>query len=831
MSFRLSESTIHPPVTHHDSSRCALTSLLRPLIPVLGLLLGTLAYSQNVVHIDATAPVQPPQPVEARLGVSKAPDGETLRVNSRYLVRNGKPWLPVMGEFQYSRVPERQWEDEILKMKAAGVEILSTYVIWIHHEEVEGQYDWSGQRNLRHFAELCAKHGMYVYPRIGPWVHAEARNGGFPDWVLKRSPVRVNNPIYLAEARSFYDQIGEQLKGLFWKDGGPVIGIQLENEYHGSGPGSGDAHIRALKQLALEAGLDVPLYTVTGWDGAAVPLDEVLPVYGGYVAAPWTRKPGKLPASEAFAFRYENRVAGSMGAMGAPGQNGAEAYRDTPFLTAEMGGGNQDTYYRRPVISADDVGALAPVMLGSGANLLGYYMFQGGRNPDGRLTTLQESQRTGYATDVPVKSYDFQAPLSEFGEERESFRRLKLIDYFLQDEGSLLAPMAVDFPAERPADASDIYVARVSARASGDHAFLFFNNYVRHSEMPARRGFQVRLRLPSGELAVPEKPITLPSGAYGIWPVNFKLSGHRLVYSTAELLMHVKHNREDDYFFFAIPGIVPEFAFPAAERVETTAALKRKAGRTQYLRFARNTAVQQFLLPAGKHQVRVILLSRKAAEGLWKVDGTDALVMTSAEYSSDEGRVYLYSDGDPNFLFRIFGNAKPAAAVPLQGTKDDGGFVKYSASLQKADLTLQSKFLHAASARTAEAKGGIPMAPEQSDFQHAAAWAIYLPTRWPKQISNVFLQLNYTGDVARLYAGNDLLDDNFWNGTPWKVGLAQWRERIQTKGLKLLVLPAPEDAAIGNTGVGSEAGWRRDDLVRATLIPQYQLGIKIRVAQ
>ena len=104
-----------------------------------------------------------------------------------------------MGEFHYSRMPEAQWEEEILKMKAAGVEIIATYVIWIHHEEIEGQFDWSGQRDLRRFVQLCGKHGMYVYPRIGPWAHGEVRNGGLPDWVLKRSAVRRNDPSYLSE--------------------------------------------------------------------------------------------------------------------------------------------------------------------------------------------------------------------------------------------------------------------------------------------------------------------------------------------------------------------------------------------------------------------------------------------------------------------------------------------------------------------------------------------------------------------------------------------------------------------------------------------------------
>src|SRR5580700_9968931 len=123
------------------------------------------------IDIDATAPAVPPQPVQAALGTSRAANGNTLTVNSQYLVLNNHPWLPVMGEFHFTRVPEEQWEEEILKMKAAGVEIISTYVIWIHHEEIQGRFDWTGQRSLRHFVELCARHGMYVYPRIGPWAH------------------------------------------------------------------------------------------------------------------------------------------------------------------------------------------------------------------------------------------------------------------------------------------------------------------------------------------------------------------------------------------------------------------------------------------------------------------------------------------------------------------------------------------------------------------------------------------------------------------------------------------------------------------------------------
>ncbi len=145
-------------------------------------------------------------------------------------------YSPIVGEFHYSRYPEREWEQEILKIKAGGIQVISTYVFWIHHEEIEGQFDWSGQRNLRRFVQLCAKHGMYVWIRVGPWAHGEVRNGGLPDWLLLKTATRENNPTYLKYVTRFYGQIGEQTKGLFWKDGGRIIGVQLENEYSARGP-------------------------------------------------------------------------------------------------------------------------------------------------------------------------------------------------------------------------------------------------------------------------------------------------------------------------------------------------------------------------------------------------------------------------------------------------------------------------------------------------------------------------------------------------------------------------------------------------------------------
>ena len=116
-------------------------------------------------------------------------------------------------------------------------------------------------------------------------------------------------------------------------------------------------------------------------------------------------------------------------------------------------------------------------------------------------TTLQESQATGYPNDLPIKSYDFQAPLGEFGEERASLRRLKVFQYFLNDFGADLAPMTVHAPNRCPATPPISPFPAPSVRSNGDAGFIFFNNYVRNYAMPARQAAQFHIRLPARHAA------------------------------------------------------------------------------------------------------------------------------------------------------------------------------------------------------------------------------------------------------------------------------------------------------------------------------------------
>lgn len=756
-----------------------------------------------------------PKPVPTQLGTNRAPNGATLAVNSQYLTRNGKPWIPVMGEFHFTRYPEAYWEEEILKMKASGVQIVATYVFWIHHEEIEGKFDWTGQRDFRRFAQLCSKHGMLLYPRIGPWAHGEARNGGLPDWVLKKSSVRENNPVYLAEVRKFYAQIGLQLHGLLWKDGGPVIGIQIENEYALRGPGQGREHLAVLKQMAIESGLDVPLYTVTGWDNAIVPEDLFLPVYGGYPDAPWDESTNALPPSEVYAFRFKSRVTANMGAVGGPtvagGEHDSILRGSVPFLTAEIGGGMEDTYHRRPVLSEDDIPAMVPVVIGSGANLLGYYMYQGGENPDGKLTTLQESQRTDYPNDLPVKDYDFQAPLGEFGQMNANLRKLKLIHYFLNDFGAELAPAVVVVPNQHPTGPQDRSILRASARLDGDHGFIFVNNYIREQEMPEWSATQFELKISGKSILVPEMPLTVPANTYFYWPVNLDCDGVTLRYATAQPILKT-HNDSDTYIFFrAIPGIPAEFAFPEENRAE----LQPERGKVEVedgLSRIRNVepGPSVAITIHGKNgSTHIVLLGAEDADNLWRVsiDRKDQLLLTNAQVFNDGQHLTLRQLGNSVFGVGLFPAVRPKSdgdsISQVEGTPM-GIFERFIWKLQDRKVaveTVQTKAFGTApkpvlGAKATWRKSGVAMVPEESSFTQAGHWRITVPRGAMNGLSDVVLAIHYQGDEARLLAGSQLLADRFYNGTEWRIGLKRFLSERAGSVFDLQVLPLAKSARI-----------------------------------
>ncbi|HUB81525.1 MAG TPA: beta-galactosidase [Bryobacteraceae bacterium] len=745
------------------------------------------------ISIDARKPPDPPKPLPFAAG-GRSPAGHTLAINSRYLTLDGKPWFPVMGEFHYSRYPAADWERELLKMKAGGVQIVSTYVFWIHHEEIEGQFDWSGRRDLRHFVELAARHGLYVWVRIGPWDHGEVRNGGLPDWVLRKSTPRQNDPAYLQYVGRFYGEIGRQLHGLFWKDGGPIAGVQIENEYHERGPGKGAEHLLTLLRIARDAGIDAPFYSITGWDDAVIPDRGLIPVFGGYPDGFWYRSLSPLPPSADYFFtaiRCDENVGGNLRSLHPDIDARFVPY---PYLTAEMAGGMELAYHRRPLMSADDIAALDIAKLGSGVTLYGYYMFHGGTNPDGKLTTLQESQATGYPNDLPVKNYDFQAPLGEFGQVRPSFRDLKTIHLFLHDFGPDLAPMPSYLPDRLPSGKLDTATPRVAARAGSGRAFLFLNNYQKDHPLPDHPDFQVELKLRERTVTVPRQPISVPAGAYTFWPVEMPVGGAVLEYATAQLLCALDH--PNTLVFFAWPGIASEFVFRAAGGVHIDAPraeVKREDGRLIVSGISPSAAVA---IQVGTTQI--LLLSREQARNLWKapIAGRERLILSPADLYFDGDQAHL-SSSDPALL--RLGVFPPLETTPagFSPAAADGIFAQYATAVPPVRVQPEVREIAAAGQAPPVRMGPeVAMAPTDADFQAAARWSIRVPEVKAPGVGEVYLRIHYQGDVARLYAGRELIADDFYHGVPWEIGLRNLSEAAAAGRLELLVLPGRADAPV-----------------------------------
>ena len=421
------------------------------------------------------------------ISVSQRPE---IAYTPMSLTVDGTPWFPLMGEMHYSRMARSRWESELLKMKAGGIDIVSSYCIWIHHEEVRGSYDFSGNRDLRAFLSAVKRCGLLCFLRIGPWAHGEVRNGGFPDWLVELGKsgamsLRADDPAYLGEVRRFYRRLFREARGFFLKDGGPVIGIQIENEYGHcgglTGPG-GEEHMRTLTAIAKEEGFDAPLWTATGWGGAVT--GGLIPVMGGYCEAPWDQRITEIEPSGNYIFTAERNDH----AIGSDyGETRSVTFDEArfPYLTAELGGGLQVTKHRRPVVSGRDIEAMSLVKLGSGCSLLGYYMYHGGTNPEGRLSTLQESRETGYPNDLPVLSYDFNAPVREYGQLTDTWRRIRRLSLFLHDFGSALCRMEYIRQPGNPSLPEDLTSLRTAVRLDRETGagYLFVNNYQRRRRM------------------------------------------------------------------------------------------------------------------------------------------------------------------------------------------------------------------------------------------------------------------------------------------------------------------------------------------------------------
>lgn len=820
------------------------------------------ACGDAIYHMSVAAPPSPPSPVPS-MGNGTSPSGETIGANSRSLLLNGIPWFVAAGEFHYSRVPASEWRLELLKMKMAGFEVINAYAFWLHHEEVQGVWDWSGQRDLRAFVTLLQELGLRMHLRVGPWAHGEARSGGFPDWLVAVPGIKLrsNTSVFMGYVGTFFTQIAAQVSGLCHKDGGPVIAIQVENEYSGS-----FEYLLALKALAQGAGMDVPLWTRTGWPALKPPppYGELLPYQGQYQDAFWSRDLHADDGDNA-AFQFGGNKPGPI----APPDAGY------PAAKIELGGGMPASYHRRILMHADDMGAGALVALGSGAATLGYYMAHGGQNPQGALTTLQESNALGWNgyNDLPIKSYDFYAPVGEYGQLRPHYHALRRVHTMLADSdaawGPWLSNMTSTVPDVAPSGLDDVTTLRWAARSDGASGLLVVNNWQRNSDMgngssamPAFDSVRFNLTLADGSVAlIPpafSPAVGIPSGAYFAWPFNLRVTaggvdtGLSLPYAIAQpvaaladwtptpdprsflMVLTVASGSDAAEFAFdsSVAGVALLSTPPGAQvRVEGGVTIVSNLSVALY-DFSCTVALST---PSGI-TVTLLFVSHEDGLSVWKgsLSGRPRLFFTLPSQPVPGVETIDVDDGitvdpaTPNVLRLRAGRAASTSVTIVPSVTSitigsvalkaaaNGPFLTWTTPVSLPAATAAATLLTAPGAPRVVPIGrtgvALPPDPDGSNDLFAAAAAVYgvsvtlsgapLPTGVSLDLR---LRFNYTGDVARVYladgtgSGNaTLLEDNFWNGRPFDLGLARYSPAILAPGanLTLAILPLGPDAPI-----------------------------------
>ncbi|XP_017490494.1 PREDICTED: beta-galactosidase [Rhagoletis zephyria] len=158
----------------------------------------------------------------------------TIDHEANTFLMDGKPFRYVSGSFHYFRALPQVWEERLKTMQAAGLNAIDTYIEWSLHNPRDGVYNWEGIADIERFLELAQNAGFYVILRPGPYICAERDNGGLPHWLFTKYPgikMRTSDPNYQLEVSKWYAQLMPRMQKFFYGNGGPIITVQVENEY------------------------------------------------------------------------------------------------------------------------------------------------------------------------------------------------------------------------------------------------------------------------------------------------------------------------------------------------------------------------------------------------------------------------------------------------------------------------------------------------------------------------------------------------------------------------------------------------------------------------
>ena len=435
------------------------------------------------------------------------------------LMVDGKRVFIKSGAFHYFRTPGLEMaRDRFLKMKAGGYNTVDIYFNWNYHSQKQGEYDFSGIKDVRKILEETKKAGLYVIARPGPFINAEVNAGGLPFWLLKTEDVIPRNrvgteykysPKYMEYVAEWYDQIIPIIK-----DFDNVILFQIENEY--ATDSMEEDYLRELYKMARERGITCPIFHNDAYFAGL--WADCVDIYA-LDLYPYIN-PNQNWKQDSFCFDTLDNVEDIFRC----------AKETSPPFIAEMQAGWFDKWdgsgynHIREALGDEHINIMTKTAISQGVTLFNHYMIAGGTNW-GNL-----------ASDEVYTSYEFAAPIDEFGVPQSNFFKAKEINYFLDSfDLTKTEPKDYDFQQE------NIY-AKMRHDLTNDCDWLFIRNMgINEKINEAESG----ITLPNG------KVVKLKSCDMKICPINLKLKGCDIEFSDVEIFSRLQNENEEAIFFIS----------------------------------------------------------------------------------------------------------------------------------------------------------------------------------------------------------------------------------------------------------------------------------------
>jgi len=447
---------------------------------------------------------------------------DIIRYDASCFTIKGKDTIILSGAFHYPRCPKALWRDRLWKFKAAGFNTIETYVFWNYHEPEKGK---SNLAEFEDFVKLVHDMGFYMI------VCAEWERGGFPSWVAAmRFPLRTNHPQSIETSRHWYDQVLPVIERHQITLGGPIIMVQVENEYDFSPPmpnGDKREYIRALANMVWGAGIDVPV--ITCWtkqarDNSDPDMARIMDTCNFYPR--WNIVKDVVPRLR------ELRKEESSSPLAVTELQGGWFSQFGGKLSSDQEG-----------VSAEQISTLTKTVLEQGVTSFSYYMGFGGTNFD-------------WAAKALTTTYDYAAPIREPGGLWNKYYAVRGISQFLRLHGEVLT-RAQELPG---AAESTNPAVTVTERVNGRSSVLFLrensNAEQRYKisfadpQSPTKR----RISVPrEGELVIGPREMKMLA-------VEVPIPGSQLCYSTAEVLAHGLNLDRHFLILYDAPGRAAEIS-------------------------------------------------------------------------------------------------------------------------------------------------------------------------------------------------------------------------------------------------------------------------------